>query len=77
MSFFQAIVLPSVELPNKPTYTIKETLTIIGCSRTTLYRKIHRGELTLTPDKRIYKQDLENYFGRCSERDCKKDKSET
>lgn len=74
MSFFREVVLPSVELPNKPTYSIPEALLLLGCSRSTFYRKIAKGHLTLSPDKRIYRQEFENYFGKNTSN---KDYSET
>jgi hypothetical protein len=77
MSFFKNIVLPSVELPKKGTYTIQETLVILDCSRTSLYRKVKRGDLTLTPDKRIYLQDLINYFDRVTTEEEKERNNET
>lgn len=65
MSFLRKVVLPSVEVPEKSSYSIPESLSILGCSRSTFYRKIARGELTLSRDKRIYIVDLENYFREC------------
>lgn len=66
MSFLRKVVLPSVEVAEKSSYSIPESLSILGCSRSTFYRKVARGELTLSKDKRIYIMDLENYFGECS-----------
>lgn len=69
MSFLRKVVLPSVSLPEKSSYSIPEVALLLGCSRSTLYRKVARGDLTLSRDKRIYIVDLENYFGECTPED--------
>lgn len=69
-NYFKDVVLPSVGLPYKPTYSIKETIKILDCSRNTFYKKVGRGEITVTKDKRVYAKELENYFNHCNSKEC-------
>ena len=64
MSYFDEVVLPSVGLPKKPTYTIPEALIILDCGRTKLFKLHHLGRITITRDKKIYYQEFVNYFNK-------------
>ena len=66
-TYFFKVVLPSTELPVKSSYNIDEVLELLGISRATLYRRVAKGELVLTRDKRVYLKELENYFRHCDE----------
>lgn len=67
MNYFLSTVLPSTDLPEKSSYNIPEVLELLGISRPTLYRKVAKGELVLTKDKRVYRKELEKYFKHCDE----------
>jgi len=62
MSYFDEVVLPSVNLPKKTTYNIPEALIILDCTRPTLLRMHHLGHITITRDKKIYYKEFEKYF---------------
>jgi len=68
--YFYSVVLPSVQLPPKATYSIKETMKILDCSKSTFYKKVGLGEITITKDKRVYAKNLEDYFDHCNNNDC-------
>lgn len=65
--YFARVVLPSTKLCTKSSYNIDEVLELLGISRATLYRRVAKGELVLTRDKRVYYKELENYFQHCDE----------
>lgn len=65
MSYVESIVLKSVNLPLKSSYCIEEVCRIYSCSRRTFNRMISRGELTLSPNKRIYLEDIKQHFQSC------------
>ena len=60
--YFKDVVLPSVGMTEKGSYTIPEACNILGCSRTKLWRMSLRGELLIAPNKRIYLRELQNYY---------------
>lgn len=62
MSYFEEVVLPSVNLPKKATYNIPEALIILDCSRSHLYKLNYLGHITITRDKKIYYKEFEKYF---------------
>ena len=64
MSHFSEVVLPSTGLPEKVSYNLTESLVILGCSRSYLFKLNHLGHLTITPHKRIYYKDFEQYFSK-------------
>ena len=68
--YLYSVVLPSVSMPRKATYSIVETMKILDCSRRTFYKKVGMGEITVTKDKRVYAKELENYFDHCHATDC-------
>ena len=63
-NYFKETVLPSVELPYKASYSIPESVKILGCSKVTLWRMNRRGQITIAPNKRVYCRDFEVYFNR-------------
>jgi len=67
--YFYRVVLPSTSLPEKSSYNIDEVLELLGISRATFYRRIAKGEIVLTRDKRVYIKELENYFNHCDEKE--------
>jgi len=62
MSYFEEVVLPSVGLSLKASYSIPESLIILQCSRSHLYVLNHREQIRITPDKRVYRMEFERYF---------------
>ena len=60
--YFSDIVLPSVGLPEKPTYNLRETSQILGVHRTTLYRYKRQGKLRVSPANRVYSKELQSFF---------------
>lgn len=69
--YFKNVVLPSVDMPYKPTYSIAEAMKIFDCKRDAFYRKVGLGMITVTKDKRIYVKEFENYFSHCEDTDCR------
>ncbi len=69
MSYFETIVLKSVHLPLKPSYCIEEVCKIYNCSRRTFNRMVSRGELTLSPNKRVYFEEIKQHFQSCRKND--------
>ena len=66
-AYVRNVVLPSVGLPYKPTYTLCEACKIFDCSPATLWRMAKKGEINITRGKRIYIGDIINYFSNCEE----------
>jgi hypothetical protein len=62
MSYFQDIVLPSVNLPYKPTYNITEVCKILDCHYSTVASYVQKGSLKITLNRRIYAQELDRFF---------------
>ncbi|HID29437.1 MAG TPA: DNA-binding protein [Desulfobacterales bacterium] len=62
MSYFQDVVLPSVGLTAKSSYNIKEVSQILDCCRSTVYRMAQRGQIIITPNKRVYHAELVKFF---------------
>ena len=60
--YFKDIVLPSVGVPAKPSYSLAETQRILDCSQTTVWKMAKRGVINVSPRKRVYYKDLEIYF---------------
>lgn len=56
------VVLPSVGLPKKTTYNIPELMKILDCSKPFVYKLNHLGLIHITPHKRIYYKDIEQYL---------------
>ena len=67
--YWKEIVLPSVKLPDKATYNFTEVTILLDCSKMTLWRKIKKGEINYTIDKRFYREDLIRRFSNCSVKD--------
>lgn len=65
-SYFLYKVLPSVGLPEKPSYTIEDACSILRVSRSTLYKMTKDQSIQITETgprgKRIYKQEFIDYF---------------
>jgi hypothetical protein len=74
--YWKEIVLPSVKLPDKATYNFGEVTRILDCSKMTLWRKIKKGEINYTIDKRFYREDLVRRFSNCSVKNIAPDKKE-
>ena len=64
MSYFERVVLPSAGLPMKVSYNLTESLKILDCSRSHLFKLNHLGHITITQHKRIYCKDFEQYFSK-------------
>jgi hypothetical protein len=60
--FWREVVLPSVGLPDKPTYNFREAMIILDCSKMTLWRKIKKGEIHYPPNKKFYRVNFVCYF---------------
>lgn len=60
--YFLEVVLPSVGLPDKPTYNIPELMKIMDCDRSTLWKMNKLGKITITQHKRIYRKDIIGFF---------------
>ena len=63
-NYFKNTVLPSVELPYKGSYTIPEACNIMGISRTKLWQMDKKGEITIAPNKKIYRREFEILFNK-------------
>jgi len=61
-NYFKETILPSVQLPYKGSYSIPEACTIMGCSRTTLWRMDRKEEIRIAPNKKVYCREFENIF---------------
>lgn len=61
-NYFKETVLPSVELPYKGSYSIPEACNIMGVSRTKLWQMSRKGEITIAPNKKIYRREFEQIF---------------
>lgn len=61
-NYFKEVVLPSVGLPYKGSYSLPESCRILGCSRTKLWQMGIKEELVIAPNKKVYCRDFENYF---------------
>jgi excisionase family DNA binding protein len=61
--YFDSMVLPSVELPLKESYNIKEVCQILGVGHRTIQRYIQDKKLIAGPHKRIYASELRRFFG--------------
>lgn len=62
MSYFQEVVLPSVNLPYKPTYNITEVCTILDCHYSTLASYVQKDLIKITFNRRVYATELERFF---------------
>jgi len=62
-SYFVSVVLPSVGVPEKGSYTHPEVAKILGKHIRTVRRIIDRGEIVSTAG-RVYKHELIAYFER-------------
>ena len=67
-NYFKEVVLPSVELPYKGSYTIPEACNIMGCSRTQLWIMNRKGVIVIAPNKKVYCRDLEVFFNIAQEK---------
>lgn len=61
-SYFFDVVLPSVGLPRKPSYNLRETSEILGVHRSTLYRYVKEGRLQASQGNRVYLKELQSFF---------------
>ncbi len=66
MDYVEDVVLKSAKLPIKACYTLEEVRRMFACSRSTLHRMISDGSFPLSQNKRIYLQDLKNFFDQTS-----------
>lgn len=69
MNYVESIVLKSVGLPVKPSYCITEVCKIYNCTRRTFNNMILRGDLILSPNKRVYLEDIKRHFQSCTIKD--------
>jgi hypothetical protein len=67
-NYFKEVVLPSVRLPYKGSYTIPEACNIMGCSRTKLWQMSRKGVIIIAPNKKIYCREFENLFNNIHEK---------
>ena len=61
-NYFREMVLPSVGLPLKNSYNMKELASIFDCHLATVYRMAERGQIRITPMKKVYLKELESFF---------------
>jgi hypothetical protein len=61
-NYFKDVVLPSVNLPYKGSYSIPEACIIMGCSRTKLWQMGRKGDITIAPNKKVYRREFEVLF---------------
>lgn len=61
-NYFKEVILPSVNLPYKGSYTLPEARNIMGCSRTKLWQMARKGVLVIAPNKKVYCREFENIF---------------
>jgi len=61
-NYFKEVVLPSVKLPYKGSYTLTEACIIMGCSRTKIWQMNRKGELRVAPNKKVYCREFEGLF---------------
>lgn len=64
MSYLEEIVLPSVNLPVKPSYNLKEACQILCTNYRGLQRLTKRGHIQVTANHRIYLHELKLFFKR-------------
>jgi len=60
--YFREVVLPSVGLPYKGSYNLKEARKILGVCKVTLRTMEKRGDIYISPQKRIYAEEFSRYF---------------
>ena len=65
MCYVESIVLKSVGLPLKSSYCITEVCKIYNCTRRTFNNMVLRGDLTVSPNKRIYLEEIKQHFESC------------
>lgn len=61
-NYFKDMILPSVGLPYKASYSLPEAAKILDCSKVTLWRMSRREEITITPNKKVYRREFELMF---------------
>lgn len=61
-SYLVRMVLPSVGVPICTSYTIKEVSQIMDCSHHTVYRLAKKGMIFVSPNGRIFINELVKYF---------------
>lgn len=66
LRYLREIVLPSVNLPEKPTYNLKETAVIFGVTPRTVSRRCHAGQLRKAPGGRFYLLEVARVFDEMS-----------
>jgi len=60
--YFTQVIIPSVGIVEKSSYNINEACSILGCTRRTLNRMQQRGDITVAPNRRIYKEEFSSFF---------------
>lgn len=62
--YFKDVVLKSVDLPYKGSYNLKEAMLILGVCAPTLRTMERRGDIVISPQKRVYAEEFRRYFNR-------------
>ncbi len=62
MDYVEDVVLKSAKLPIKACYTLEEVRRMFACSRSTVHRMVRDGSFPISPNKRIYLQDIKLFF---------------
>ena len=62
MKYFEEVVLPSVGLPLKPSYNLKESCEILCCRYESLTLLAKKGLIRITLGKRVYSGELARFF---------------
>jgi len=62
MDYVEDVVLKSAKLPIKACYTLDEVRRMFACSRSTVHRMVQDGSFPISPNKRIYLQDIKLFF---------------
>lgn len=63
-SYFEDVVLPSVGLPLKNSYNMREACKILDCHYCTLASLAQKDLIKITAQKKIYAQEFANFFAR-------------
>lgn len=64
MPYFEEVVLPSVGLPLKPSYNLREGCDILCCQYSQLAKLVDKGLIKITSQKRIYATEFKKFFRR-------------
>lgn len=64
MSYFEEIILPSVNLPLKASYNVMEAAQILDCNKRTLRSMCDRGEIFVTKHRRVFAKEFMRFFSK-------------